>query len=510
MNDHGFKALALGILLIMGCNVSGKQDANTSLQLHFPKVNLILDPHKMEDAYSMSVVAQLFRGLFRFTPAGDVALDIAKSYQESADHLRYVIQLKNAQFSDGSPILASHVQMSFARMFYLGASMGADLDYISGSKEFRKSGKLADLGVTPISDKEVEFRLSHPSALFLKHLAVTDSSILPLKNYKDELGTGKMALCSGPYMISRNVDDQLEITKWRTDAMDSKIPPSTVIFTMTNESGASLAKAGKTDSLDRDPIHADFKNELLQSGWTAQPTGLAREEFVILNPKLIPEKTRKFMMSRFDSAQMLSELKLKYDPAYGVIPNGIPGTLRPSDNVSFRKSFLSGNLIPSPGKVTIELDDDNAGELKIAQYLKTLWTAPGFEIELKLLAKRERLKRMFGKESQASLGGKGLDYPDGYSVLTYFKGGYDSNYFHVEDHGIDEALSQAVQIFEPGLREEAYRKIQFKILEHTTIVPLFFGSDASGLWSRKVESVPPHPLGYHTLPLETISLKAPK
>jgi ABC-type transport system substrate-binding protein len=293
--------------------------------------------------------------------------------------------------------------------------------------------------------------------------------------------------------------------------MDSKVPPRTVTFTMTSESGANLAKAGKTDSLDRDPISPDFRKELLQSGWTAQPTGLARDEFLILNPKLIPEKTRKFLMARFDSAQMLTDLKLsQYDPAYGVIPNGIPGMLRASDNIFFRKHFLTGDLTSLPGKVTIELDDDNANELRIAQYLKTLWTTPGFEIELKLLPKRERLKRMFGKESQATLGGKGLDYPDGYSVLTYFKGGYDSNYFHVEDPAIDQALSQAVQIFEPGLREEAYRKIQFKILEHTTIIPLFFGSDASGLWSGKVESVPPHPLGYHTLPLETISLKVPK
>ena len=105
--------------------------------------------------------------------------DLAESWRESKDHLKYRFKLKKAQFSDGTEITAKNVQMSFARMFFIGASMGADLDYIQGTRAFRLSKNLSQLGIKVVSDHEIEFELSHPSALFLKHLAVVDSSILP-------------------------------------------------------------------------------------------------------------------------------------------------------------------------------------------------------------------------------------------------------------------------------------------------------------------------------------------
>jgi hypothetical protein len=50
-------------------------------------------------------------------------------------------------FSDGTPITATHVQMTFARLFRLGASMAADVDYTAGARQFKASHKISDFGV---------------------------------------------------------------------------------------------------------------------------------------------------------------------------------------------------------------------------------------------------------------------------------------------------------------------------------------------------------------------------
>jgi hypothetical protein len=44
--------------------------------------------------------------------------------------------------SDGTPITATHVQMTLARLFRLGASMAADIDYLASARQFKASHKI--------------------------------------------------------------------------------------------------------------------------------------------------------------------------------------------------------------------------------------------------------------------------------------------------------------------------------------------------------------------------------
>ena len=154
------------------------------------------------------------------------------------------------------------------------------------------------------------------------------------------------------------------------------------------------------------------------------------------------------------------------------------------------------------------MDGGSSIQKIVADYLKEIWGIAGINVTLKPLPKGEKLKRMFEKTCEACIGEKGLDYPDGFSVLTYFKSGYPSNYFQVEDKGVDLAIENAARTTNQAQREIQYRETQVKILEHFTVIPLFFGSQASGLWSPRVKYVPSHPMGFHVLPLETVELRS--
>jgi ABC-type oligopeptide transport system substrate-binding subunit len=501
MTDQLSKTFLLVVAFMIGCTQS-KNNNDGPLRISFPKIKLMIDPHKMEDAYSMATVGQVYRGLFRFNPKGDIVSDLVQSWTESKDHLKYLIKIKPSQFSDGSKILSRHVQMSFARMFFIGASMGADLDYIAGAKKFRQTKNISDLRVRPISDSEIEFELERPSALFLKHLAVVDSAVLPLNDFKDELST---TVFSGPYKVINQSEATLEIEKWRKDDLDSSKPPIKVLYSMSEKKAEELAKLDLTDSLDHYPINHEEKENLLKSGWTQTPSELVREFFVILNPNVISEATRRYLVSRVNTANALKAIgRPTYVAAFGLIPKFMPGEMQESD-VDLKDT--NAKVSEVKGSITLDYSATDPVEVATVNYLKSVWETPKFLIKLRVLNSEDKLDHLFKKKSEAIIGKKGVDYPDGFSVLTYFKGGYDGNYFFVNDSKIDAAIDTAVSIMDSNSRINKYRDIQKMILKHHTIIPLFFGSDASGLWSPKVKTVPPHPMGFHTLPMESVEVK---
>jgi ABC-type transport system substrate-binding protein len=492
---------ALGVSML-GC--TGKD--MRSLKILFPAVKANLDPQQMEDAFSMAVVGQIYRGLLRYNSNGDVLPDLAESWTESPDHLSYVFRLKKGTFSNGEPIMAQNVQMTFARMFRLGASMAADIEYIAGARTFKASHKISDFGVKVIDQGTVEFRLEKPSAIFLKQLAVVDCSILPISDFSQELTVSAAGAFSGPYkLVTPEAGATFTLERWRSDPLDSKSPPERISYTMMDRNAVDAALAGETDSLDHVAVGVNDRTKLKGLGWESSPTELAGEVFLVLNPKAIPEPARRLMYASVDPALILLRIKRdSYKPAFGLIPFGYPGELAAGDVADLKKMKLS----PLKTKLTLTLDFEGTSELErgIVAELKRAWAPLNIEITENPLTKGEKLQRLFGKKSQIILGKKGTDYPDGFSVLGYFKGNYESNYFFVNDPVIDRSLLEALEIFDADKREREYQEIQKRILAHHTLIPLFFGSEASGLWSHKVKFVPSHPLGSHTLPMETVEV----
>jgi oligopeptide transport system substrate-binding protein len=494
--------LSIIIFAVLGC--TQKSGGNMELSIHLPDVKIQIDPQKMEDAFSMMIVLQLFRGLLRYDQNGDVMADIAESWTESKDHLKYTFKLKPMTFSNGKTITAKNVQMTLARLFYLGSSMAADIDCISGVDEFKKAWDISKFGVKVINDKEVEIQLSHPSSLFLKQIAVVDCSILPIEDFKGTLDLTATGAFSGPYKIKNQEGIKFNLEKWRVDKFDSERPPEKINFYTTKESPIQLAKASKTDSLDTDKVTQEDERELRKSGWSSRPTELTYEWFVIFNPKYVPIEAREELYSKIDPVDLVKFLgEPNLIPAFGLIPNGFYGVLD-------KKPIFEKHHKPYKGKkISLKLDFLTGSEFdkKLAQYLKEKWTTDNIDIVLNEISRGEKLTRMFSKSAEATIGKKGTDYPDGYSVLTYFKGKYESNYFHVDDPKIDQLIAKSAQEFNQSKRAGLYKEIQEAIIKHYTCVPLFFGSTASGLWSDKVETIPAHPLGFHTMPYETILMR---
>jgi ABC-type oligopeptide transport system substrate-binding subunit len=111
------------------------------------------------------------------------------------------------------------------------------------------------------------------------------------------------------------------------------------------------------------------------------------------------------------------------------------------------------------------------------------------------------------RDYSAIIAPKSLDYPDGFAMLSYFKSGFEANVYHVNDPEIDANLEKLSRELNQERRKILYRTIQLNILSKRTVVPLLFGSAGAGLWSPKIKRVPPHPIGLHMLPFESIEMK---
>ena len=118
-----YRVISFYLILASVISIAEAGFAKTgSIRVSVPTKKLILDPHKMEDAYSMSAVLQLYRGLLRYTPESNIAPDLAETWTESEDHRKYVLKLRQAKFSNGEQITAKNVVASFGRLFSIDSS----------------------------------------------------------------------------------------------------------------------------------------------------------------------------------------------------------------------------------------------------------------------------------------------------------------------------------------------------------------------------------------------------
>jgi ABC-type oligopeptide transport system substrate-binding subunit len=491
--------LLMSLLLITSCTPRSTVNVlNIPIPIAMDRV--VIDPQKMEDAYSMMIVLQLFRGLFRYMPDGRVEPDLVASWIESEDKKTYVFELKSLNLSGSQPLLSKHVVNTFARLFYLGAGMASDLSYIQGAAKFVRSHSLKDLGIKAIGNNKIQFKLASANPLFFKHLATVDCAILPIDNYSSELPTDLKS--TGPYYVFSRNENEI-ILKLRT--LDFSRAPKVIRFSELSRNDAfEAARAGKVDTIDLYQVSNEQEKILVnEMNWKKTLSNRTGEFFVIMNPKKMSFELRDHLFSLIDPKLIAESLMpLPVNPAYGVIPPELAGHLTKS------KQPLAKVYRGPAAELDLEYIDSSTVSKIIADFVKRSWekSSDKITVNLRPLSVDILLKRMFAKESMLVVGNKLLDYPDGISNLNYFRSNNKSNFFHAHSKKIDSLLEKVDAEFDSATRSVLYQEVQEEILKERTFIPIIFGSNLSGLWSDSLKKVPAHPLGLHLMPFELLEI----
>ncbi len=474
---------------------------NTMINLNLPVAISNVDPHHMEDAYSMLVSIQVYRGLFRYLSNGDLKLDLVEDYKKESNGLSYSFKLKpNIKFSNNDIIKSIHVLNSIARIYYTGSSISADLDYISGADQFKKSKNINDLKIEIINDREFKINLTHPSNLFIKHLATADCAILPITDFKV---SALPKIYSGPYKITEQNSQKTILEKWRPDPLDSKNPPTKISFFHTNEDAYQLADKKLTDWLIFDHIQKNQIESLISKGWFKTSSELTLENFLIISPSFYNQETRR----KIGKIIYGLEINLPYanlKKAYGLIPPIFNGVLRQSDIEHLYKRDIDESKIKN--EVIFSYNSDIEITTQTALLIKSELEKNQFKVSLDPLKTADLLDKMFNQKAHLILGRKGVDYPDPISILNYYKSDVENNYFYTKGKKLNQLTDKLIVENDESKKHQIYIDAQVEILSEFTFFPLFFGTDSISLWSSKFKTIPPFPTGPHMIDFEMIEM----
>ena len=170
-----------------------------------------LDPHKTVKAGTREVMFNVFEGLMKPTPNGDLTPAIAESYEVSEDRMTYTFHLREGvQFHNGETVTAEDVVYSIQRCAAATETGIVQVEAFSVIQDIK----------TP-DDKTVAITISEPSNEFISYMT---TAVLPAdydKQDTDPVGTGPFKF------VSRTAQDSVVLEKfneyWGTPAQLDKV-----------------------------------------------------------------------------------------------------------------------------------------------------------------------------------------------------------------------------------------------------------------------------------------------
>lgn len=496
------KFLMMGVFMALTASISGASE-NDVLRIALPVRQLQLDPQKIEDMYSMLVVNQLYARLFKYTPDGQIRPDLVESWSVSKDKTRYTFRVKKQSFSDGTPIKASHIANSIKRIFVTEAALASDLNLIKGAVKFSKSKNVDDLKISIDGDQILKIETEKPTGLLMYLLAVPDVGVIKLESPNQNYEFNLSNPFSGPYKIASMNDSQLKLEKWRSSDLESTHPAKFLLFNLFEKIDIAKVMSGQfTDTSSFMTFDEDKSPLEGNPSWHPVVSEASNERFIVMNPKKVPLKVRQWMLSKIDSDDFVKLIGDKtINPAYGFIPTCISGHLK--KKVLTKTQDLK---LDRPLQIKITYGANLPYSDKFKSYLKGAWKHPKLNIEFEALPISDYLQKLFNGTSQVIIGARGIDYPEGFSVVTYFRSGLKSNYFFVKNKKIDQLIDDASVEGSLEKRSRIYELIQEQVINEATVIPLAFGSWKKYYWSQNVKAVPAHPIGTHFISLEMITM----
>ncbi len=135
-----------------------------------------LDPALAEDIHAFNVLTDMYEGLVAQAANGHLVPGVAESWQLGDDGLSYRFTMRqNARWSNGDPVLADDFVRAFRRVASpeTGSIYAFLLEPVVHFSEVN-AGETSpeNLGVTAVSDRVFEIRLSSPASHWLSVLAM--------------------------------------------------------------------------------------------------------------------------------------------------------------------------------------------------------------------------------------------------------------------------------------------------------------------------------------------------
>ena len=167
---------AAGLAGCASAQINGLDRTRRSLDISNQGEPLSLDPHKASGVWENNIIGNMFVGLTTEDERAQPVPGMALRWDTSEDGLTWTFHLRQANWSDGTPVTAHDFVFAFRRLLDPASlSEYAAVQFAIKNAEAINSGQITDLtqlGVRAIDDRTLAIDLEYPAAYLpslLKH-----------------------------------------------------------------------------------------------------------------------------------------------------------------------------------------------------------------------------------------------------------------------------------------------------------------------------------------------------
>jgi len=468
-----------------------------------------LDPQMATDTSSFTVIKNMYSGLLKLDGNGVLTNDIAKSYTISDDGLKYTFELRDncywnsKDFEEGEEIKVTAKDFVFAFQRIFNAQMQSPY-----SKDFFclknanaiTNGEMdyTNIGVTAVSDHQLEIELDYPNANFLTLL--TTPPAIPchegfFNSTKGRYGLDKDSVISnGSFYLTEWFYDQYgpeNILIMRRNSFNSevnKVYPSSLKFNIEKNYDSQLKnfKDKKTDYILTDVYPDKFdKKEYTINEYECSTLGII---FNLNDEVYSNENIRNAFALSINREGLQSELKTnEVSVASAIVP---PNTILL--NKSYRELVAEEHLSEYNESKAIKSLEDGMAELNISSldtvkilvaentinsdymhFFTQKWQQIfGIYIGFETVTQSEYEKKLRDGDYQIAISEVTGNYNSVFSVLSNFSS--ENNTFGYSSVETDNLLSNVESTSSLSECVGIFRDIEKQIISDSSFIPIFY------------------------------------
>jgi ABC-type oligopeptide transport system substrate-binding subunit len=471
--------------------------ATKPLKLIWPESEL-LDPTRVNNMVSSTILENLFSGLLTTTADESVMPDIAQSWEMLEGGQRYFFHLRDdVYWSDGHPVTARDFEMGWKRILHAATeSPNAILLYdLKGAKDYHQ-GRVPDpdtVGVRALDPYSLEVELDRPAAYFLYLMAETavfPSPTHAIEKYGSQWATVENIVTNGAFRLETWRPGQTMVFVPYADyhgRRQGNVQRIELTLVPSSEQPGDSARYESENMDFLDVAHLSLGEKINARQRHAGEYGQRPSQstrFVLLDdsePPLNDLRIRQALASAIDKEMLAGVVSKGFGlPASGgFIPPGISG--HSADIGSRFNPELARRLLAkagNPGGVGLPEFTGvyyHSHYISEAEYLSDQWREIlGIEFVWELITFSEFHERFFrrGKILPSCLFGWSADYPDPDSFLrTSFPVANTMLRTNIDYKALVE---EARLTLDHEQRMQLYRKADRILVEEAIIVPLLY------------------------------------
>ncbi|RST72238.1 peptide ABC transporter substrate-binding protein [Siminovitchia acidinfaciens] len=465
-----------------------------------------LHPGTAQGTHDSWILEHAFEGLTKKTPEGEIVDGMAKDWEVSDDGITWTFNLKDdVKWSNGDPVTAHDFEYAWKHVLNpeTASEYAYQMYYLAGGEEYNSSenkDEYADLeekvGVKALDDHTLEVKLAEPTPYFLD---LTSFYTYYPVNKKVQEENPKWAqeadsyVSNGAFKLTEwNHKESMKLEKNENYYDKDKINLDEVNFVIIDNADTAW-QMYQADELDLVyPLPPDVQGELSSKD---DPEFEIAPDLAVyyynLNNEVKPfnnVKVRKALSMGIDRKTLVEHVSQGgQQPAYGVIPGGIPdaegdfqensGDLFKEDAEEAKKLLKEGLAEEGMDKMpefTITYNTDE-NHKKIAEAIQEMWRKNlDVQVTLENVEFQVKLDREKAGDYDISRAGWVGDYVDPMTFMDLWVTNGSFNDANWSNKEYDKNVKFAKSSMDEKKRMEALHKAEEILMDEMPIVPIYF------------------------------------